>query len=204
MRPLLPAFFIPTATSNAVTTVTRQAQTEQYLQGCVGHTEWPKRRGPWGLQSNVFSEAQLRTADQQLPKDLRIRNVTVACIHRTISGVTVSHSDRILFCSFITYGPSVKNDRPRMTPGIKINEWYEKQTHLLALSHFHGNFYAQKYICERRDFWTPCIWHTIKQNINMACRVTFFNYRLHSSTQNCVVLECLFSKVLSRQPTYEP
>jgi len=70
VRPLLPAFFTPVVTSNAATTVTRQALTEQYLQGGVGHAEWPKRRGPWCLQLNVFSEAHLTTADRQLPRDL--------------------------------------------------------------------------------------------------------------------------------------
>jgi hypothetical protein len=92
-----------------------------------------------------FSEAHLTTADLT-------RNVTVACIHRMISGVTLSHSDLILFCSCITYGSSVKTDRPRMASEIKINELHEK-TKSLTRPNFHGNFYTQKdYISVGRDF----------------------------------------------------
>jgi hypothetical protein len=60
------------------------------------------------------------------------------------------------------------------------------------------------YISVGRDFLTPCIWYTIKQNTNTTCTETFWNYSWYSSTQNCAVLECLFSKVPSRQPAYEP
>ena len=40
-----------------------------------------------------------------------------------------------------------------MASRIKINELHKKETHLLVLSHFHGNFYTQKdYISVGRDF----------------------------------------------------
>jgi hypothetical protein len=61
-----------------------------------------------------------------------------------------------------------------MASTIKLNELHEKQAHLLVLSQFHGNFYAQKdYISVGRDFWPPCIWYTIKQNINITCTEIF-------------------------------